>query len=80
MVSELGITVRDQSYLYLANFLNTYTNYEIHFQKAEESKLDDISFENRPEIEGLATISTKNPAFSVSLSIGGGKLTNVPAS
>ena len=56
--------------------MNTYINYEIHFQKAEESKLDDISFENRPEVDELATISTKNPAFSVSLNIGGGTLTN----
>ena len=56
--------------------MNTYTNYEIHFQKAEEPKLDVTSFENRPEVDELATISTKNPAFSVSLNIGGGTLTN----
>ena len=34
-----------------------------------EPKLDGFSFENRPEI-------AKNPAFSVSLNIGGGELTN----
>jgi len=36
--------------------------------KAEEPKLDDISFKKRPEVEELATIPT-NPAFSLSLNV-----------
>ena len=73
-VSEAGDNSKGSKLPLSSKFLNTYTNYEIYFQKAEEPKLDDISIKNRPE--DLATISTKNPAFSVSLNFGGGELTN----